>query len=52
MQLVHIVGKFNNQVAILLTNNMVNGLDVLVQTRQKVGISVSNIYLFAVVSVH
>jgi hypothetical protein len=50
MDLVETVGKLNAKVPILLTPDMKRGMDLLVETRDEVGISTSNPHMFAQVS--
>ena len=40
-------GKMNKKVATLLTTEMVNAMDLLIQTRNNCGLSATNVYIFA-----
>lgn len=47
MDLVEVIGKRNRKVPILLTPAIRKGIDLLVATREEVGISLNNPYVFA-----
>jgi len=48
--MVETVGKFNRKVVILMTPSMTRGMDLLLETREAVGIPSTNPFMFAQVS--
>ena len=47
LQLVHVRGKRGLQVPLIIAQECVKAIDVLIQTREKVGVNHENLYLFA-----
>jgi hypothetical protein len=47
MDMVESIGKCSKKVAILLTPDMKKGYDLLLATRDEVGIQIDNVHMFA-----